>query len=331
LPHVQALKSLARLGVWRARAAAARGQTEQAVEDCLAITRAGSHWQGKGTLIEQLVGLAISRLGREELLHLAATQNLSAADLKQLHQQLAQIYPQGYRRVDIESERLGFLDIVQHVFTDGGIGGGHLLPKQLTTVGDVGENAEGSGSHEFEIMLSTAAGMIHARRDATVAVFNAAFDKMSELAKLTPFQKQARSVNMEDALLAVPKYRYFLIHLFLPALGRVSELGYCDKASHEATMTILALKLWRLEKNAYPVTLDDLLAAGYLKNLPMDPYSDKPLIYKRTDDDFVLYSVGSNFTDDGGVSGKDSKGRAKMWQNNDDTVFWPVLEAKANM
>jgi len=330
LPHLQVLKSLAKLGTWRARAAVSRGDTRPALEDCLTVARAGSHWQGKGTLIEQLVGLAISRLGREELLHLAATQNLSAADLKQLHQQLAQIYPQGCRLVDIESERLGFLDIVQHVFTDGGLGGGHLIPKQLTTVGDVGENAGGSGSHEFELMLSTAAGMIHARRDATVAVFNAAFDKMSEIAKLTPYQRQACSIHVEDALLAVPKYRYFLIHLFLPALGRVSELAYCDKASHEATVTILALKRWHLEKNAYPATLDELVGAGYLKELPMDPYSDRPLIYKRTDDDFVLYSVGSNFTDDGGVSGKDREGQPRSWRDNGDTLFWPVLEAKAN-
>jgi hypothetical protein len=324
LPHVQVLRSLARLGVWRARAAVSRGQTGQAIEDCLAVTRAGSHWQGKGTLIEQLVGLGVGRLGRDQILRLAQVQNLSAADLKELYQQLAQIYPQGYRLVDIESERLGFLDIVQHVFTDGGPGGGHLIPKQLTAVTDLTDTGVRSRSHEFALVISTAGGMIHARRDDTVAKFNELFDKFTEIAKMTPYQRHVRNLRSDDFVSQVRKYRYFLIGIFMPAVDRVSELGYWDKASHQATLAILALKRWRLEKNAYPATLDELLAAGYLKELPIDPYSDKPLIYRRTDDDFVLYSVGPNFTDDGGEPGKDRLGQVRSWRDNGDTLFWPL-------
>jgi hypothetical protein len=328
-PHLQVLRSLARLGIWRVRAAAGRGQTHQALEDCIAVARAGSHWQGKGALIEQLVGLAISRLGHEQILRLAQGQNLSATDLKELHQQLMQMYPQGYRLTDIETERLGFLDIVQHVFTDGGPGGGHLVPSRWPQL--TGETPSAAESELGIFMpLSAAASMIHARRDDTVAKFNELFDKFTEIAKMTPYQRHVRNLRSDDFVSQVPKYRYFLIDICTPAVDRASEFGYCGKASHEATVTILALKRWRLEKNAYPPTLDELLAAGYLKKLPIDPYSDKPLIYRRTDDDFVLYSVGPNFTDDGGVSGKDSKGQPRSWRDNGDTVFWPVPEAKAN-
>jgi hypothetical protein len=34
--------------------------------------------------------------------------------------------------------------------------------------------------------------------------------------------------------------------------------------------------------------------------VPIDPYSDRPLVYRRTDDGYLLYSVGSNRVDDGG-------------------------------
>jgi len=61
-----------------------------------------------------------------------------------------------------------------------------------------------------------------------------------------------------------------------------------------------------------------------LKALPIDPFSDKPLVYRRTEDGFILYSVGPNFEDDGGVVGKDEKGRVKMWADEGDAVFWPV-------
>jgi hypothetical protein len=56
----------------------------------------------------------------------------------------------------------------------------------------------------------------------------------------------------------------------------------------------------------------------------MDPFSDEPIGYKKTGDDFVLYSVGLNMVDDGGVMGKDLSGKSKNWLDNGDTIFWPV-------
>jgi hypothetical protein len=58
--------------------------------------------------------------------------------------------------------------------------------------------------------------------------------------------------------------------------------------------------------------------------LPIASFSDKPLVYRKTDDDFILYSVGPNFTDEGGEYSRDSKGRIKNWLDNGDAVFWPV-------
>ena len=81
---------------------------------------------------------------------------------------------------------------------------------------------------------------------------------------------------------------------------------------------------YKNDKGLYPEKLQELITTGYLKELPMDSFSDKPLVYKKTDDNFILYSVGHNFKDDDGVSGKDSKGRAKPWRDNGDTVFWPL-------
>ena len=35
---------------------------------------------------------------------------------------------------------------------------------------------------------------------------------------------------------------------------------------------------------------------------PCDPFSDRPLVYRRQADGYLLYSVGANGTDDGGVA-----------------------------
>ena len=57
---------------------------------------------------------------------------------------------------------------------------------------------------------------------------------------------------------------------------------------------------YRAETGEYPKTLAELSPA-YLPEIPQDIFSSKPLIYRPTDSGYVLYSVGENMTDDGGV------------------------------
>ena len=97
---------------------------------------------------------------------------------------------------------------------------------------------------------------------------------------------------------------------------------------HEAAKTILAILRWRLEKDQYPATLAELVAAGFLTELPMDPYSDKPLVYKNTGDDFILYSVGPNFADDDGEVAI-LRGRPHKWGTSEagDIILWPITKS----
>jgi hypothetical protein len=97
-----------------------------------------------------------------------------------------------------------------------------------------------------------------------------------------------------------------------------------------------------MEKGGYPTNLSLLVEEEYLANLPIDPYSDKPLVYKKTDDNFTLYSLSRNLEDDagepaysyyrsdeGGVEmirwpADGYKKRAEQWRDEGDTVFWPL-------
>ncbi len=62
-----------------------------------------------------------------------------------------------------------------------------------------------------------------------------------------------------------------------------------------------ALRLWKAEHGTWPESLDQLVPA-ILPAVPLDPYdpAGKPLRYNRTDEGFLLYSVGQNGVDDGG-------------------------------
>lgn len=109
------------------------------------------------------------------------------------------------------------------------------------------------------------------------------------------------------------------VETLAPAIARAIQNEYRSKAELQALITTLAILRYYSDKNGYPETLSQLISAGYIKELPIDPFSDKPLVYKRTQDSFILYSYGADFDDDGGQHSKWDIGI-----KGGDQVFWPV-------
>jgi len=330
LTHLGPIRRLVMMGVWHSRINRDQGQLEQSIEDCLAIARSAGHWQNKGTIIEQLVGLAISSLAHEEILNILADRKLSAAGLLRLQEQLSQIYTGDYPLMNLEGERLAFMDVVQRLFTDGGPGGGHLIPGLWDEYAELTSPDPDERDKRIFMPFLTAASMVHARRDATIAKANEIYGLQSKLALMSPYQKHVSDLKEVDEILYESwlNQRFFLIQILMPATARASEIAYRGKMRHEATLAILALQRWRLENNQYPAALGELVSCGILNELPMDPYSDKPFVYKKTDDDFTLYSVGPNFTDDAGEVAI-AHGRPQKWGTDEagDIVFWPVAKS----
>lgn len=336
MPSLGKLRVLVSVGIWRMRVDLEQGRTQQSIENYLSIARAGSHWQGNGTLIEQLVGLVIGRLGYEEIFHILATQRFSATELEHLKNQLLQLYPQGYPLIDMEGERLTFLDVVQHSFTDGGPGGGHLIPQRKGFLEDMYEDIievteDIPVAKRFLVSAAlTSMCLVHAGRGETLAMGERIYNQQAKIVRMSPYERHAGNLRSgNDILSSVHKYRYFLLYYLIPAAERASELVYQRKVLHESTVAILALQRWRLEKDEYPEDLRELVSAGLLEELPMDPYSDKRLVYRKTDDDFILYSVGRNFIDDGGKI-VEERGDMQKWGSHDDgdAVFWPVTKSQ---
>ena len=63
----------------------------------------------------------------------------------------------------------------------------------------------------------------------------------------------------------------------------------------------LAIDAYRGDHAHLPESMDQLIP-NYIKNALDDPFGTGPLVYRRNGDDkYVLYSVGYNGTDDGGI------------------------------
>jgi hypothetical protein len=91
--------------------------------------------------------------------------------------------------------------------------------------------------------------------------------------------------------------------MLLPALGNWSKKCAYAQASVDMARTAMALERYRLAHAEFPESLD-VLAPQFIAKVPHDVIGGQPLKYRReANDQFVLYSVGWNETDDGGVVG----------------------------
>jgi hypothetical protein len=80
-----------------------------------------------------------------------------------------------------------------------------------------------------------------------------------------------------------------------------------NRINRALTRTIIALAIYRDKNGEYPDSLDDL-APDVLAIAPVDPVYGGPLGYRRTDDGFLVYSLGFNGADDGGSNDGESIG-----------------------
>lgn len=349
LPHLTPLRQLSRIGIWKSRLDCARGDARRAIEDVLAVARVARHWQNPNRIIiEQLIAVRICDLACEEMRRLATDKGLTAADLQRAQEQLDVLYKDGYPTLGIESERLMLIDTIQRVFTEGGLGGGHPIPRLSLAIWHDNAPVRGAGPNLFMSMGTTAywtaASLVHAGRDQTLAMSNAFYDQMAEWSSLTPYQRKDRPFP-EDMVKKLSEPRYWILRMFLPNLSRAADLCYRARAEYEATLTVLALQRYRLDKGQYPPTLETLLQAGYLRQVPTDPCSAGLLVYRTSGEAFTLYSVGGDFHDDGGVQNPDDPWNSvqansanQLWNSGPtapatqpkpgDRLFWPVPALK---
>ena len=90
--------------------------------------------------------------------------------------------------------------------------------------------------------------------------------------------------------------------LLLPALSRARLSFVRMKATKVILTTQVGLEIYRNKNRRYPQTLGQL--EGILDEIPLDPFTNEPLKYRRTKDGYVVYSVGEDLKDDGGKEGK---------------------------
>jgi hypothetical protein len=93
----------------------------------------------------------------------------------------------------------------------------------------------------------------------------------------------------------------YLLCGVLPCYGIVSDLEDWMTMAEATTALGFSLAAYKADRGAYPQRLDELVPK-YVAAIPKDAFSDKgqEIIYRRTENGYVLYSIGRNGQDEGG-------------------------------
>src|SRR5262249_51781472 len=86
--------------------------------------------------------------------------------------------------------------------------------------------------------------------------------------------------------------------IFAPVFSQAFDRFDHIDARNRLILCALAIRAYRLKHSRLPISLNDL---GLDPSLIVDPYTGRPLIYRMQGSDYLLYSVGPDLKDDGGV------------------------------
>jgi len=115
-------------------------------------------------------------------------------------------------------------------------------------------------------------------------------------------------IKKENPIIKTFSFNHKLLHV--PWRARVDL---------DTLITILAILRYKADSLNYPDTLSEFVVKDYIEAVPDDTYGDGQIVYKQTDNGFLLYSFGVDLDDDGGTPYKDTEGKM-----DGDDIFWPI-------
>jgi hypothetical protein len=329
MPALADYKKLTYLMCWQGLFNAEQGDFEKAFDDILEVYSFGDHLRGQSTtIIEQLVAMSTEWTSTDILRMLLAKYG-GQIDIKVLHsaqKQLMVMIADKDFATDFDSEKLFMYDEAQRCFTQSRFGKSHLYLPRLKELGALEiSRLDPTDGDAVRVWIKGGLHVLftHPDKEQTLKEVEQFYTEMEKLSILTPATVRSQERDMNEFAEEAIRKNIFL-SVLMPALTKVANYSHRSRIDSEATLTILAVMQYEKEHGEYPESLDVLVEKRLLTEVPLDPFSDKPLIFRQTDNDFILYSVGYNLTDDGGTRIKDRKGNFLNWRYEGDGIFWPV-------
>jgi hypothetical protein len=302
---VQNCRDLASALVARAMLQVGQGNPDAAWQDLLACHRL-ARLVGRGaTLIEGIVGIAMDAVASNADLAFLETAKLDRQHIYACLRDLQKLPPLPDIAAKVTlTERFVFLDIIMMV-NRGGIQTFEILAqRQGSKQPDPAANrfldtnwdpALREINQWFDRLVAAMRIKYFSERNKKLALMEAELRERQKtlrgsegLARIVQEKKRARGIAI--ILLGIPT----------PAVRKTVEAAERAEQRQANLHVAFALGAYHREHGRYPKKLD-ALAPRYLASIPPDFFNGKALIYRRSDNGYLLYSVG--------VNGKDDQGR----------------------
>jgi len=311
--------------LFKTRLLLADGNFEEALQQVAMFYRIAGHWgqleEVRGLILrEQTVntGFRVLDEGQFESNTLAAFQSA-----------FEQLVSMNQKELTFLEDRLRAYDVIQRIFTDNGRGSGCIIPRRKTYeiinppiigghIGDVDEYLKTFRNEYLAYLWKIA--ILGPNRRETKGVVDKYFEYIDEVKNLTLWQFHDKEIEPDAHLDKITESRFQKD--FLPDIEMILAKHQQCRTRESAFITTIAILRYERDKGQLPEKLEDLIAANYLKTMPMDTCSDKPLIYRKSDAGFVLYSIGTNFKDNGGAT--HVSGGWTTLSETGDIIYWPV-------
>jgi hypothetical protein len=295
LPEMQELRGAARLLTLAARREAADGDHAAAIRDVIRVHRIGRHAGSEPILVCGLVGQATDTLAL---------------------QALADILP---RLTPADRPLLDDTALVDFVGTPVRFDK-HFLGEEAFGLATMADLAEGREGLSFLTMIAAGGGPTAPDKalGSPLALLFRCFLLPADLASYRRFMRRHQQLTVSLSRGEGDRFAAFkqeaeaidkdladrrdgiFTSLLAPALSSVTRSQIKSQAHHGAAEVLVAATRARLETGTLPDAAADLVP-NELSALPRDPFqADQPLLFKRTDDSWIVYSVGPDGEDDGG-------------------------------
>jgi len=325
LPSLSYYRPAAKALIIRANLAAGEGRIEDAWADILAAHRLGVLLGKDSALMGRLVGMAIVALANDATGELAASGRLSAEQARRILEDLSNLGPTPSLAGTVDvSDRYCILDIIVC------LGKGKMTPglseiiapfkgRKASVTGKLADTILAAGVDWNDVLRRANYlydTLAKAMRLETISQRKAAYKRIDiglenlHLETQRPPIGPAASEPARKGPGVNAKTRWIgslilSISTFSPGRAQM----HADRVATQRELAVLsvALAAYEKENGRYPATLD-ALAPGYLETVTRDFFSGGGnFIYKPAEAGYLLYSVGENERDDGGLSER-SKG-----------------------
>jgi hypothetical protein len=284
LPHLAEIRKLAQLLREQVVLEADAGRADQAVTAIVDGAALGRSLANEPLLISYLVRIAVNAImvsGAEQAVNRV---KLSETHLDQISRALASADDTNGVIRALAGERAAAIGLFQ------------MDPGQAAALMSQG----GAGPSAAQLRGLSALNRLTGLFDRDLVYYLDTMQIFIAAASQSSSDRSETAREFDERMAEAKRSYYILTALVAPALSKALDRDTENAARIRVATTALAVERHRLQHGGQVPDSLEALVPAFLKAIPLDPFTGEPLRFQKQQDGYVVYSVGTNRSDDGG-------------------------------